>query len=108
MNIQNWAVTVGIPTTDTNNKVNVTVGYFYNDGTNKHSFSDNYSGVLSNENLIKIIQEELTAHDQTVQGLLNVPNIVSGQLDLTQLFPQPIETPVAVLAIKQAGLELKV
>jgi hypothetical protein len=100
MNIANWTVTVGIPTTDSNNKVNVDVTYAYNDGTNQYSFPDTYSGVLSNDDLIQLIQVNLQAHDQTVQGLLNVPNLVSGQLDLTQIFPQPATPFTPTLAVK--------
>ena len=84
MDITNWTVTVGTPTTDENNKVNVTVTYVYNDGTNTYTFTDLFSGVLSNDDLIGLIQTNLAAHDETVQGLLNVPNIVVGQVDLTQ------------------------
>jgi len=95
MDITNWTVTVGTPTTDENNKVNVTVTYVYNDGTNTYTFTDPFSGVLSNDDLIGLIQTNLAAHDETVQGLLNVPNIVVGQVDsdlVVMTAPDPLET----------------
>ena len=104
MNTQNWTITIGQPATDSSNpnKVNVAVTYAYDDGTSQYSFTDSYSGILSNDNLMTLIQENLIAHQDTVSSLLNIPNIPVGVLDLSQLYPSSIPQPA--LAIKSVAL----
>jgi len=101
MNTQFWTVTVGSPEVnkDNGNKADVSVVFAYDDGNKQFSFTDSYSGVQGQTDLLNLIKTNFTAHEQFVDTMLNTP---IGVVDLAQMFPEAVPTPT--LSIK-TGLQ---